>query len=64
MLSLFVDINAGVEEYRNKPDAILVDMREKDEYEAGHIPEAVNVPLSAIQKVGLPKSAPLFVYCL
>lgn len=27
----------------------LIDVREKDEYEAGHVPWAVNVPLSEIE---------------
>ena len=64
MFGLFADINTGIEEYKNTTDAILVDVREKDEYESGHIPGAVNVPLSAIQEASLPESAVLFVYCL
>lgn len=34
------------------------------EFRSGHIPEAVNVPLSAIQTNSFPKDTPLFVYCL
>lgn len=29
--------------------ATLIDVREPDEYVAGHIPQAINIPLSAIQ---------------
>lgn len=60
------DINAGVEEYQKTPGAVLVDVREADEYTAGHIPGAINLPLSALQTVDIPfpKDAPVFVYCL
>ena len=32
------DINAGVEECRSTPGAVLLDVREADEFRAGHIP--------------------------
>ena len=57
-------INNAVEECRSTPGAVLVDVREPDEFRSGHIPGAVNVPLSGIQSIGLPKTGPLFVYCL
>lgn len=45
---------------------ILVDVREQDEYKAGHIPGAVNYPLSTLDKTELPweKNASIYVYCL
>ena len=58
------DINRSVEEYKVSPGAILVDVREKDEYASDHIPGAVNLPLSVIGQCELPKEAPLYVYCL
>lgn len=47
-------------------DTILVDVREQDEFTAGHIPGAVNVPLSGLDKAELPwgKAVPIYVYCL
>ena len=59
-----ININEAVEECRNTSGAILLDVREADEFRSGHIPGAVNVPLSRINKIALPKHAPLFVYCL
>ena len=58
------DINKMVEEMDE--NTVLVDVREENEYQAGHIPGAVNVPLSTIEKAALPweKSASLYVYCL
>ena len=61
---LFGNINRGLEAYRATSDAILVDVREADEFASGHIPNAVNEPLSTINNTALPKDAPLFLYCL
>ena len=33
-------LRAGLEECRNTPDAVLLDVREKEDYEEGHIPGA------------------------
>ena len=61
---LFGNINRGLETYRATSGAILVDVREADEFATGHIPGAVNAPLSTIGNTTLPKDAPLFLYCL
>ena len=61
---LFGNINKGLEEYRATANAVLVDVREPYEFVSGHIPGAVNVPLSAIAATTLPKDTPLFLYCL
>ena len=53
-----------MEEYHATPGAILVDVREVDEFASGHIPNAVNEPLSTIKQTTLPKDKPLFLYCL
>ena len=58
------NINDAVEKCRNTPDAVLLDVREADEFRSGHIPGAINVALSAVGQVTLPKDTPLFVYCL
>ena len=60
------DINAGVAEYRKTKGAVLLDVREPDEFAAGHIPDAVNLPLQQFMKIGelvADKDTPLFVYC-
>lgn len=58
------NIDEAVEECRNTPNAVLMDVREVDEFRSGHIPGAVNVPLSRISTISIPKDKPLFVYCL
>ena len=49
------------------PGAVLLDVRERDEYAAGHIPGSVNLPLSELHSAEdrFPDmDTPLFVYCL
>ena len=57
-------INEAVLECRNAPDTVLLDVREADEFRSGHIPGAVNVPLSRLQAIDIPKDKLLYVYCL
>ena len=69
LLKLFSrkNINEGVADYQNTPGAVLVDVRDPDEYRSGHIPGGVNVPLGTMAQIrqAVPDTAtPLFVYCL
>ena len=60
------DVSRGVEEYRSTPGAVLVDVRSGGEYREGHIPGAINVPLSRLEGVTAiapSYETPLFVYC-
>ena len=61
------NINEGINQYRDTPGAVLVDVREREEYARGHIPGSKNVPLSQLQeitKVVSDASTPVFLYCL
>ena len=61
------NMDEGVQMYRGTEGAVLVDVRDPDEYALGHVPGSVNLPLSAIRDAEdvLPDyDAPLFVYCL
>ena len=61
------DIGEGVKTCMATAGAVLLDVREPDEYAAGHIPGSVNLPLSVIAaapKRVPKKDTPLFVYCL
>ncbi len=58
------EINTGLAACRSTPGAVLLDVREADEYQSGHIPGAVNLPLSRIGQVKLQKDTPIFAYCL
>lgn len=61
------DINKGVEEWKNTKGAVLLDVRNKEEYAASHINGSVNIPLDRLDTVdgNIPdKATPLFVHCL
>ncbi len=62
-----LDINQGVMDCKNTNGAILLDVRTKDEYSGGHIPESINIPIQEISRVEkeIPdKSTPIYTYCL
>ena len=61
------NINDGINQYKDTPGAVLIDVREKNEFSQGHIPGSKNVPLSEfdrIKSVVRDKSTPVFLYCL
>ena len=45
--------------------ALLIDVREPDEYEDGHVPGAVSMPLGVlpVRTLELPKDSPVYVIC-
>ena len=60
-------IDEYVKEYQGTAGAVLIDVREPGEYRAGHIPDAINIPLSQISNAQnlLPDQVTkLYVYCL
>lgn len=66
MFGLFkrANINEGVRRYASTPNGVLLDVRSPQEYEAGHIPESLNVPLPMLENViTVSEDTPLFVYC-
>jgi len=61
-----VDINDGVEQYRQTENAVLLDVRNDDEYASGHIPGSQNLDVQSIRKVSRfieDRDTPFFVYC-
>lgn len=49
----------------NNPNTILVDVREIKEYQAGHIPGAINIPLRTLgdNLEQIPRDSSIVVYC-
>ena len=58
--------NKGMREYQNTRDAILLDVRDEEEYRSGHVPGSKNIPVYQLDKAIAcinKKSTPIFVYC-
>ena len=61
------DINEGVRRFRESGNAVLLDVRTREEYASGHVEGSLNLPLDEIDRADAvikDKSAPLYVYCL
>ena len=61
------DINEGVKRFKETKDAVLLDVRTREEYASGHIEGSRNLPLDEIDKVDSvikDKNVPLYVHCL
>ena len=50
---------------KGRPDLCFLDVRPKDEYQKGHLPEAVSIPLDelAVRLGDLPKDKLIIAYC-
>ncbi|MDO5043862.1 MAG: rhodanese-like domain-containing protein [Coriobacteriia bacterium] len=61
------DINEGVEEFHKTPNALLVDVRYLKEFNEGHVPGAINIPLPELadrMQKELPNTdQDIFIYC-
>ena len=61
------DINKGVAEFQATAGAVLLDVRNPEEYASGHIPGSISIPLAALparySELGA-LDTPLFVHCL
>jgi rhodanese-related sulfurtransferase len=51
--------------YIDKPNVTIIDLRDRHEYESGHIPTAVNIPYEELdsQKGNLQRNNLLIFYC-
>ena len=57
-------IEEGLDQFKETPGAVLIDVRSEEEYEEGHLKDSMNIPLNKLAAISLPKETPLFVYCL
>lgn len=63
----YPDFNAGLEEWRNHSNSVLLDVRTVDEYRQGHIEGSLNIPLQNIQTIKESISdldKPIYIHCL
>lgn len=53
-----------IEEYRRTPGSVLLDVRTAAEYDEGHVPESINIPLDELEySLDADPQTRVFVYC-
>ena len=59
------DVQQATAALRDDPRAVLVDVREDDEWRAGHAPDARHIPMAEVpeQLASLPRAAPIYLIC-
>ena len=65
-MTKIIQINEGVEAYRKDTNAVLLDVRTKEEYKDNHIDGSINIPIQSLEKIRLlveNRQTPLYVYC-
>ena len=62
-----ITMEEAAKQMEQEPAAIILDVRRPDEYQAGHIPGAINIPNETIGREELPqlpdKDQTILVYC-
>lgn len=66
-LARAADVDAATAWKKINAGALLVDVRTPEEFAAGHLPNAINIPhekvVGELAKRGISKDAPLVLYC-
>jgi rhodanese-related sulfurtransferase len=62
-MSLEVRLATPREAYDRPPDAVLLDVREDDEWRAGHAPDAVHIPMNQLTSDTMPAGRPIYCIC-
>ncbi len=57
------DVKKIVDNYIDYPNVDIVDVRSEDEFLEGHIPGAINIPLSYIEEINISTDREIIVYC-
>lgn len=57
-----IDTNKAIELIENN-SAIIIDVREENEFNEGHIKDAINIPLGVIDTINFEKEKNIIVYC-
>ena len=62
----FEEVNGIIENYENLEHVYIIDVREEDEYEEGHLINSYNIPLSRLEDINnenISKDAKIIIYC-
>lgn len=62
----YEDVNAIIENYENLENVYIIDVREEDEFESGHLINSYNIPLSRLDDIeneNISKDSKIIIYC-
>lgn len=62
----YEEVNGIIENYENLEHVYIIDVREEDEYEEGHLINSYNIPLSRLEDINnenISKDAKIIIYC-
>ena len=62
----YEEVNGIIENYENLEHVYIIDVREEDEYEEGHLINSYNIPLSRLEDINnenISKVAKIIIYC-
>lgn len=57
------ELEKGIAESKITVGAVLLDVRSAADYNEGHLPQSINIPLYEVYSIAMPKDTQLFVYC-
>lgn len=57
------DVKEIVDNYIDYPDVDIIDVRTEDEYNEGHIPGSINIPLKHLSEIHVSTEREIIVYC-
>ena len=57
------EVKEVIDDYKNNKNIVIIDVRTEDEYNSGHLKEAINIPVGEIESITISKDKTLIVYC-
>lgn len=62
----YEDVNGIIENYENLENVYIIDVREEEEFESGHLINSYNIPLSRLDDIeneNISKDSKIIIYC-
>lgn len=57
------EVKKIIDNYDDYSNIIILDVRTEDEYNSGHLKNAINLPLQEIESIDIDKNKEIVVYC-
>lgn len=57
------EVKRIIDNYEDEDDIVIIDVRTEDEYNFGHLENAINIPVGNIESIDISKDIRVVVYC-